>query len=104
MICLGCGTEYAYPAPNCNACEAKAVRHMVQYKHWPLEVSLSNKALAFVEEALRERAVGKGKPELALAAELHNTANAIRAHLQHVVEEKRAPKADPLPNDEELLS
>ena len=102
-VCLGCGAAYEHSGDTCIPCAGKAIAHGVRYKHWPLEVSLSPMALAFIEEAIRERR-GAGDPsEPNVADEIDNAVNAIRAHLQHLVEERRAERTK-LPTDEELLA
>ena len=56
---------------------------------WPLEESLTPAALSHVEAAVRAYVPTVTLP-VNLKTELENLANAIRAMLQHVLEERRA--------------
>jgi hypothetical protein len=82
--------------------EDEILAAVIRYDHWPLEVSLTPSALKHVELAL-EQYLGMDADHRYLAlrvpagprAELWNTCNILRAHLQHVVLEAREAAAKP---------
>ena len=65
MICLGCGDRCKCTDP-------------AQFLVWPLETSISRAGLADIEKAIRFYLLKKGSW---VDAELENTANIIRNHL-----------------------
>lgn len=72
------------------------------FGYWPLEESLTYPALAAIEAAIRSHLKHERLPT-EIAAELHNTANIIRALLQHVVNEKREAAAAARTDDPDPL-
>jgi hypothetical protein len=102
MICLGCGSGADSSDTVCPVCFEK-LKATLAKGHWPLETSLSLRALELVEtgcRALLERPwEGVTLEEGRARDELQNLVNIIRAHLQHVECDEhvaRKLKKDPL--------
>jgi hypothetical protein len=98
--CLGCHgpTESNGDCPRCDERAAA----LIQSSHWPLEVSVSPRALAAIEIGIQMMLdMAPSHPAIATAngrvqTELSNVAANIRSHLQHVENEfRRARKAAP---------
>lgn len=95
QVCTGCGgpLDSNYDCPRCD--ERAAM--LIATSHWPLETSLSPRALECIEEAVG-RYVGDFElsgwfaENTSVEIELHNLCSNIRSHLQHVEDELRARK------------
>jgi hypothetical protein len=98
-LCVGCGDQYE--APDCPTCDTALAEALREYKHWPLETSLSAGALYHVEIAIREYLNRHRVPEPS-RMELANTANTLASYFQQLVDSRKATNA--LPTDEDLLS